>query len=818
MQIAPTLTLQPPPDQSEKERKVRRPPDQASPPSEHEIRENDSADSDFATIDMMFFNADGVPVVVPFQFHPLAVTAEELKNVSLNNARARLSDSKITQDIRFAYSMVDGKLAISGATTAASFAPQGGATVDSSPGDAVVRQTISFIDLKSLNDIATTSFLFIRRRVPPMILNDSIPSALRARDALDEIARYQSSNSIQSNLDSNSRMVGLRMAAFETVKSQLADLRSQVRPLLRAASFVVNGVGSSDDSIVRGAADNSAAEGILNVAVKQVARPHIIESDAVSNANTVLTSLGGGNLYGSFKINGYTILVDTRDNPEDRDTVGAPGSPYGVSPNDFTTSERKAIAARMRTLQGIADQINYGLEDLNKNGIIDGPIQMSQLGPNLYGFIRVSEDRIVDPNEFRTNYIADDDKLESSRNLDGIVTTRAERIGVKASIRNGRLRLESLDPARRITLENTSSLGEGNIIHQLGLTYKDAHQIIESDETALTYNNFSFKNSVQDEQRSIVVSAGTRRSEYSTTITDFQTGLDLLLEGTSHSVKIPVTRTGSLNQGTYIRGANSYTRYSSDTVNEPIDDVVRNLIRYGVILPTESDRLSYDNETLTTRFTAKNLLESVRTFISTYNDTMRTINDLLAGNRALLDDPTLESVRTDLVRGAEFPVGVLDKNQDELKEIGLENSKPEKMTFLETSVFSLLQRLRLGPAAGSNVPKGERSIFAKLDSVGITSLTDDSLKLDEQRFLFEASYRPDRIQDLFIPENAPGVADRLDEILRRFTKDGTGAIDLHLTQFQRILDRPEDARRLPQEAGRIQSLRLKGGILKDLLV
>lgn len=816
-QIAPTLTLQSTPAKAERRDRTQptaRP--ESNPPTETARKNPGNSETD-SEVRTLFYNADGVPVVVPFQFHPLAVSADELKHFSQNIARARQSGTRVAQDIRYSFSMIDGRLAISGATTQATFSPARPSEGFENARQGATTHTVHFIDLKGLTDIATTSFLFIRRHAPPLILNDSIPSALRARDTLRELAGYRKSSAIESNLEADARMLELKILSFEALRALLLNMQGRVQPLLQAAAFVVQSAASSDETIIRGNVNNSAALGQVNISVEQRVRPHIVESDTFSNPEAELTSLGGGDLVGSFKINGYTILVDTRNNAEDRDTVGVPGSPYGISPDDFTADERRAVAARMRTLQGIADQINYGLEDLNKNGIIDGPIVIENLGGRFYGFIRVSEDRIVDPNEFRTDYVADADKLEHPNNLDGRVTTNSERIGVRASIRDGRLRIESLDPARRIFLENTSSLNEGNIIDTIGLTQKDGYQIIESDEASLSYGNYSFKNLVQDEQSTIVVSGLTRRSVFSNTVENLFDGLDVLLDKTSRSVTVPVTRTGSFNQGTYTRGSNSFTQYSADTVNESIDDVVRNLILKGVILPTEKEALTYSTETIETESAPERLLGRVQDFVAAHNAALLAINNLLTDSRVLLRDPTLQAIRTDLVRGMEFPVDGLRSDRNDVGDFGLTSRSSPATSFAETAMSTLLSRLRKEGGPGPNVPMAEHSIFAKLSGLGITSLEDGTIAIDEDSFLFEARNHPERIQELFIPAESGGIADRLQDIIERITRPGTGSIDLHLSLLQQRRDDPEQFRKFFRAAGRLQVIQTRGEILTDLL-
>ncbi|MBI2890925.1 MAG: flagellar filament capping protein FliD [Nitrospirae bacterium] len=753
--------------------------------------------------------------MVPYQFHPIAVTADELKHLSQNITRARFTGARLSQNIRFAYSIIDGRPAVAGATTEATFTPQAASEgFETSPAEAVSTQTVHFIDLRGMSDIATTSFLFVRRRVPAVILNSGITSALRVQDVLQELSRVQNTNPIQDNLETDPRVLDLRAESFKALKSLLEGLRSQVVPLLDAASFIVKSGTTSDSSIVNASATNEADTESFNVAVQQVTRAHVVESDTFSSPDARLTSLGGGDLVGSFRINGFKILVDTRGLMEDRDTVGGPGAPYGVSPTDFTQGERRAVGARMWSLQGIADQINFGLEDLNKNGIIDGPITVDASSGKAVAYIRVSEDRIVDPNEFRTDYVADADKLESAANRDGIVTTNSDRIGVRASIVSGRLRLESLDPGRRIALENTSGSGEANIIDQLGLTYRDTYQAVQADEPGITYNSFTFKNPLQDEQPSIVVSPLTRRSEYETSIGEFTTGLDLLLDGTSRFVKNP------LDGRIYSRGENSLTQKSRLITGESIDDVVRNLILAGVILPTDKNKLIYDTETVGVDIAAEALLERMRTFVDTYNATMLEVNDLLAGRRVLERDATMQAIRTDLVRGVEFPVGVLSEDRDELSEIGITNASPEKFTFVETALFTLLRRLRAGdPQGGPPVPKGERSIFQRLSQVGISALTNDMLELDEGAFLSAAERQPKMVQDLFIPEDGGGVAERLYELLTRMIRSETGSIDLHLSLIKNEETQlSEVQRQLREETARILALRTKGDLATDILV
>ncbi len=123
-------------------------------------------------------------------------------------------------------------------------------------------------------------------------------------------------------------------------------------------------------------------------------------------------------------------------------------------------------------------------------------------------------------------------------------------------------------------------------------------------------------------------------------------------------------------------------------------------------------------------------LNNIKGFVNSFNNTLKFINDQIASDRMLNKDPAVQNIRKDMVDNAYNEIQS-DDGSNRISEIGIEKDKSEKRSFNQVSLTNLLKNLKEHLAAPPS--KGGNSIFAGLDEVGITSIENDTMKINEDR-------------------------------------------------------------------------------------
>ncbi|MBI3813970.1 MAG: flagellar filament capping protein FliD [Nitrospinae bacterium] len=123
-------------------------------------------------------------------------------------------------------------------------------------------------------------------------------------------------------------------------------------------------------------------------------------------------------------------------------------------------------------------------------------------------------------------------------------------------------------------------------------------------------------------------------------------------------------------------------------------------------------------------------LNNIKGFVDSFNRTLKFINDQIASDRMLNKDEAVQNIRKDMVDNAYNEIQSDDGN-NRISEIGIEKDKSERRNSNQLSLTNLL--LNLKEQLTGLPSKGENSIFASLDEVGITSIENDTLKINEDR-------------------------------------------------------------------------------------
>lgn len=183
------------------------------------------------------------------------------------------------------------------------------------------------------------------------------------------------------------------------------------------------------------------------------------------------------------------------------------------------------------------------------------------------------------------------------------------------------------------------------------------------------------------------------------------------------------------------------------------------------------------------------VVSQIKSLFDQFNDSVITLNDLLAGSRTLGNDPDVQKFRNDLTGPPQEKtreLGQRNRNIDQVRGfaenpalIGVEVSNTDKNRVQELSVSSFVQALQSGRRLSLN--NGTRDLNQRLSSIGIRSLEDDTFTVDTGTLNRALNINADEVLDLFNnPEN--GILSSLDKQLNGILNSGLRDIDLQNRQ------------------------------------
>lgn len=159
----------------------------------------------------------------------------------------------------------------------------------------------------------------------------------------------------------------------------------------------------------------------------------------------------------------------------------------------------------------------------------------------------------------------------------------------------------------------------------------------------------------------------------------------------------------------------------------------RNTNNIADIIPNttiEIKKVSDSDITVTISSDINRTLNNIKGFVDSFNSTLKFINDQIASDRMLNKDPAVQNIRSDMVGNAYNEIQSDDGN-NRISEIGIEKDKSERRNFNQLSLTNLLQNLKEQLTALPS--KGGNSIYSALDEVGIISIENDTMKINEER-------------------------------------------------------------------------------------
>jgi flagellar capping protein FliD len=163
------------------------------------------------------------------------------------------------------------------------------------------------------------------------------------------------------------------------------------------------------------------------------------------------------------------------------------------------------------------------------------------------------------------------------------------------------------------------------------------------------------------------------------------------------------------------------TRYEKNT--NTITDIISDT---ALILKKESH--SEIKATISSDTT--DAFNNIKKFVDSFNKTLNFINDQIISDKMLNKDEKVQNMRSEMIHNAHDEIRTNEGN-NHISEIGIEDDKSERRNFHQLSLMNLLMNLK--EQLLSLPSRGGNSIFTSLDEVGITSISNDTLKINEDR-------------------------------------------------------------------------------------
>ncbi len=158
---------------------------------------------------------------------------------------------------------------------------------------------------------------------------------------------------------------------------------------------------------------------------------------------------------------------------------------------------------------------------------------------------------------------------------------------------------------------------------------------------------------------------------------------------------------------------------NTNTISDIISDATINL-----------KKSSSSGITVTISSDVTQALGNIKGFVDSFNKTLRFINDQIASDKMLNKDEKVQIIRNNMVHNANDEI-MSDDGSNHISQIGIEKNKSERRNVNQLSLTNLLLNLR--DQIANHTAKGGNSIYSNLDEIGITSIENDTLNINEDR-------------------------------------------------------------------------------------
>jgi len=155
---------------------------------------------------------------------------------------------------------------------------------------------------------------------------------------------------------------------------------------------------------------------------------------------------------------------------------------------------------------------------------------------------------------------------------------------------------------------------------------------------------------------------------------------------------------------------------NTNTISDIISDTTINL-----------KKSSSSGITVTISSDITKALNNIKDFVESFNKALRFINEQISSDKMLNKDEKVQNIRNNIVHNANDEI-ISNDGTNHISQIGIEKNKSERRNINQLSLTNLLSNLKEQFAS-----KGGNSIYSNLDEIGITSIENDTLNINEDR-------------------------------------------------------------------------------------
>ena len=186
--------------------------------------------------------------------------------------------------------------------------------------------------------------------------------------------------------------------------------------------------------------------------------------------------------------------------------------------------------------------------------------------------------------------------------------------------------------------------------------------------------------------------------------------------------------------------------------------------------------VSSDSVSLSISTDLTETLKNIKNFVATYNDTINFLNKELVFSRMLEENVATQKIRNGLNGKVMDDVLNADKRFNNLEKIGISGQNKSKNTFSSVAIKNLAKSFKREISnAALSPPKGSNSIFSGLEKIGIRTLEDDALVIDERKLKKVLEKNAGKIINLFT-DASNGISKKLDDLINILNRPSSGTV------------------------------------------
>lgn len=482
-------------------------------------------------------------------------------------------------------------------------------------------------------------------------------------------------------------------ANFKTQMNKVLSLSKEVQNLTS-----VNQTSSySKEGFVEVTAQGDAIAGKYSISVEQLATAHKVMSDAVSSSTTPL------GFKGTLNVDGQEIQVETNmsltDIAKQINKSKAEVDATVVGGHLFLTSQKTGAASAIN-IENTSDASRIVVSDTSKLGVeivgdISGlnpqyTVEVQQLATKQ----KVESNKVLNPDNalnYSGSFTVNGQEIEvrTTDKLSDIVKkiNDKEDVGVKASIVNGKLVLESKETgaANAFTVQDTTtSVDRANGLFQhIGLTDglgDFRNEVQTAQDAAYTIDGVGYASSINTAKEIAGVEFELK------TVTTAPIQIDVTTGGVDIATQLGLTLSGGGIKNELQQGQDAmYTveGISRTSATNTITDVVQDMSFELLKVTNEAIEVKVDSNT-------DALAQKMKEFVTAYNQTMSFINSYSNEGGALQGESLLKNAKSTL-RSLLYENG---ENGMGMYALGIEGSSTAKdgsITFDETKFKTALK-------------------------------------------------------------------------------------------------------------------------------